>query len=692
MKKILSVLMCVALLFGPLSAFSVVADAAESVTIYVGAVEVTSGGYLLQGASYAVNESALPSDFDPENDSYAYVDNNYLYLTNFTYNGAGYGASGERKAAIRSTGSMVLVLSGNNSITCTTSGAVGIKVVGWMNVYDRHSYTDNDYKLAPTLTVTAPNGIMIENGYGAAYYHKDAKVTLNVGESGRGIMIGEGTGSTSKIGVRLISGSLTVNGEDNNATAGIEIITSSYNGFLQVQTANLSIKGCYRGVIADDVELIDGTVKVSTTGGHGITATKGSIDIRSTDIDIYVSGVAYDAMYAGNLIKRNAKTSDIYSGDYDQPSLRIKPKKYVVVGGVYLNDGEYVENGKTTATTTKPEGGYAYYTSGTLGGKLELYNYSYMGTGSYYPCDLGIDYSENCNVCIFSPYSTELVLKGTNTLTVPESSGGYADGIAVYGSLTVSGGGELTVNANKGYALYVMANQMTLYAEFIVNSGFLNLNGSVSVYVSSAIKDNGAEFTVNGGVLNLTGGVEVYSEYNSYSRMNVNGGTVNIASYYEYGSAIDLESYAESVYTQNDGTVNVIGAEYGIAFECAIWAKNDDGYGIIEFSGGEFSSTGVPSYGTFVTDSFYLNEPMEVVEGDYNSYHIKLAVPADYIIGDVNGDGKVNNLDATAILKYDAGITEDIDQFVADANRDGKVNNLDAAMILKYDAGIIDSL
>jgi len=59
--------------------------------------------------------------------------------------------------------------------------------------------------------------------------------------------------------------------------------------------------------------------------------------------------------------------------------------------------------------------------------------------------------------------------------------------------------------------------------------------------------------------------------------------------------------------------------------------------------------------------------------------------------GDVNGDGKVNNLDAAQILKYDAGLTElsEEQKQAADFNTDGKVNNLDASQILKYDAGII---
>ncbi len=65
-----------------------------------------------------------------------------------------------------------------------------------------------------------------------------------------------------------------------------------------------------------------------------------------------------------------------------------------------------------------------------------------------------------------------------------------------------------------------------------------------------------------------------------------------------------------------------------------------------------------------------------------------------YTLGDVNDDGKVNNLDATNVLKYDAAIIDlgDTELLAADVNADGKVNNLDATVILKYDAGIIDEL
>jgi len=69
--------------------------------------------------------------------------------------------------------------------------------------------------------------------------------------------------------------------------------------------------------------------------------------------------------------------------------------------------------------------------------------------------------------------------------------------------------------------------------------------------------------------------------------------------------------------------------------------------------------------------------------GDVREFPVKL--------GDVNGDKKINNLDAGFVLKYDAGISDltAAQKMAADVNGDGRVNNLDASAILKYDAGII---
>lgn len=64
----------------------------------------------------------------------------------------------------------------------------------------------------------------------------------------------------------------------------------------------------------------------------------------------------------------------------------------------------------------------------------------------------------------------------------------------------------------------------------------------------------------------------------------------------------------------------------------------------------------------------------------------------NYLLGDLNGDGEVNNIDAATVLRYDAGIIDldDAALSLADINNDGEVNNIDAATMLRYDAGIID--
>ncbi len=84
-------------------------------------------------------------------------------------------------------------------------------------------------------------------------------------------------------------------------------------------------------------------------------------------------------------------------------------------------------------------------------------------------------------------------------------------------------------------------------------------------------------------------------------------------------------------------------------------------------------------------------------ESPETKHFVEYTISCQYVFeddrktGDVNEDGKVNNLDAATVLKYDAGIIDlSLDQKdLADVNGDAKVNNLDASMILKYDAGII---
>ena len=60
------------------------------------------------------------------------------------------------------------------------------------------------------------------------------------------------------------------------------------------------------------------------------------------------------------------------------------------------------------------------------------------------------------------------------------------------------------------------------------------------------------------------------------------------------------------------------------------------------------------------------------------------------IYGDVNGDSKVNVLDAIIINRYTISLSEikGVYLVAADVNRDGKVNVLDAIIINRYTIGL----
>ncbi len=60
---------------------------------------------------------------------------------------------------------------------------------------------------------------------------------------------------------------------------------------------------------------------------------------------------------------------------------------------------------------------------------------------------------------------------------------------------------------------------------------------------------------------------------------------------------------------------------------------------------------------------------------------------------DVNGDGKVNSVDALLILRYSIGFNELISSQTAflnaDVNGDGKVNSADALIVLRISIGVL---
>ena len=67
------------------------------------------------------------------------------------------------------------------------------------------------------------------------------------------------------------------------------------------------------------------------------------------------------------------------------------------------------------------------------------------------------------------------------------------------------------------------------------------------------------------------------------------------------------------------------------------------------------------------------------------------APPADYKIGDVNNDGKVNGQDAGILARYASSWSgyeaKIVNKAAADINKDGKINGQDAAILSRYTSG-----
>ena len=110
-------------------------------------------------------------------------------------------------------------------------------------------------------------------------------------------------------------------------------------------------------------------------------------------------------------------------------------------------------------------------------------------------------------------------------------------------------------------------------------------------------------------------------------------------------------------------------------------------------------STNVAVY--YMDENGKLTQLEAVVDADERTVTVELEHFSTYIVvdkdtalnvmlGDVNGDGRINVRDARAILRYIAGLVgeDELEVNAADFNGDGRINVRDARAILNYIAGM----
>ncbi|MBR5011608.1 MAG: dockerin type I repeat-containing protein [Clostridia bacterium] len=358
-------------------------------------------------------------------------------------------------------------------------------------------------------------------------------------------------------------------------------------------------------------------------------------------------------------------------------------RTYVIVGGVYLYDGDYLATGGYKSTTDKPStGGYAYYTVNDRGvGVLELFDFEVSESSFFNWGRSGSFEGEQASVS--SPYDLKLILKGENAIT-PEK---YDYGIAIYGSLSVEGDGSLDIGDDEhSDGILILGDYATDDIAFVMESGSLNVYSENSILLYCFDYDKDATITINDGSLFMRSIVAEAAD-NAEGIIEINGGKLEIS-----GTGIVLLGVGKTGYYQNGGIVEIEAttAESSIV---EIYNRDNEFGGYFEIYGGEFSVREKNGEDVITTtcDSPVLGQGMAVVEGDWDTAYIKIAKESsstdhDYMLGDVNNDGAIDQYDYILVKRHYFGtrILTDDEMTRADVNGDGVINQYDYILIKRH--------
>lgn len=392
----------------------------------------------------------------------------------------------------------------------------------------------------------------------------------------------------------------------------------------------------------------------------------------------------------------------------------------VYVAGIGLEDGKYIDNNKNV-TGTKPSGGYAYYKDGIL----ELNNFEFEGQGLLCKEYMAPEYPEKYYAAVFGIKDLTIKLTGENILgetSTDYESGIWGDAVVVFGNLTVDGSGSLLITAaDDGFE--VEGGNLTI-EDGDIKIGYEDYDEE-GLLINGEVLDDG--FDVRSGNLIIKDGlVTVISDDHG---ADVEGDFIMSGGYFDIIADDDGLNIEKDV-TVSGGRLTVIADDYGIDSDQGnVYISGGDTYISAEYYDGidadnEVVITGGKVYAQGGEDGIEASK-VTILAGNVRLNTNMLAIDADEIIisnlmkaydfrgntieepdfdelywvelkmtvafGDVNGDEKVNVMDANLIRRYAAKLADLTEEqlIVADVDGNGKVNVLDANLIRRYAAKLV---
>ena len=265
---------------------------------------------------------------------------------------------------------------------------------------------------------------------------------------------------------------------------------------------------------------------------------------------------------------------EIFDCDYIFPpeltdaTIKAKWGAPLYVGGVGMNDGDYLASGATDTTKSRPTtGGYAYYKNGVL----TLNNYQFSGDGFAHE-DRGYDGYKSYSL-IYSTTDLVIELVGSSNLVgtavLYEEDYDYyfdadTDGIRVNGDLTVRGKGSLNIKVeDDGFYiedLIFESGTVTIASDDeAIESDSITVLGGVLITVSEDGVDSDV-VTVTDGEFHVLPEAEEYEEDDvelDTQTLTVTGGKLVVKGYYGiYADYVTISGGVVEVEAENSGAIS----------------------------------------------------------------------------------------------------------------------------------------